>query len=61
MSETVDIEVMILSDSKKLYTVNNGGRDVVLKKSDVIDVDYNTELDVVMTLPLSVAYEKGLV
>lgn len=60
MNDSVDVDVMILSESKKLFTVNNGGRDVVLKKSSVINVDYNTELDVVMTLPRAVAMENGL-
>ena len=61
MCNKVDVHAMILGEDDKFYSINvNGAQFDVLKKM-VFDVDYNTELDVVMTLSYGYAAWKGIV
>ena len=61
MPSTVDINVMILREGDTFYFIDADGVCVDVPKKMVVDVDYNTELDVVMTLPYGFACLVGLV
>lgn len=59
--DLVTVDVLLLRDQGNGYLVDKDGRAVVIDARDVVDVEFNSELDISLTVPRSVAVANGLI